>query len=279
MAAQWMFDYPEFLAAFLVSIFAGFAVVRREGVHAPEWLASPAKACLMLLPPRYVSWLVTRQMWAGLRHNAVFGDIACLKLYIPAASFALAAFLPLAVVPAIAASIFFFPDLVIFIMAAKRQGQIRQSLPQALDLMVLCVDAGLGLDATLARIAGEQSGVAQALNEELLNLNRDILLGMDRERAYQEMYVRTGVDELKTLGSALNQSNKMGLSIAKILRAQSDYMRTKQSQKADERAHKLPIYMAFPLWFCVMPALMVIVLAPSLIMFFEQMQFQPGLLR
>jgi tight adherence protein C len=98
---------------------------------------------------------------------------------------------------------------------------------------------------------------------------------MERQRAYQELYVRTGVDELKTLGAALNQGSKLGLGIARILRAQSEFIRTKQSQKAEERAFKLPVYMAFPLWFCIMPALMVILLAPSLIMFFQQAGLAP----
>ena len=93
---------------------------------------------------------------------------------------------------------------------------------------------------------------------------------MDRERAYEELFARTGVDELKALGSSLNQSGKLGISIAKTLRSQSEFLRMKLTQKAEEKAARLPIYMAFPLWFCIMPALFVILLAPSLITFFEQ---------
>ena len=103
-------------------------------------------------------------------------------------------------------------------------------------------------------------------------LGREVLLGMDRERAYRELYHRTGVDELKTLGSALAQANKLGLSIARILRAQSEFIRKRQGQKAEENAMKMPIYMAFPLWFFIMPSLMLLVLGPSLIKFYQHMQ-------
>jgi tight adherence protein C len=110
-----------------------------------------------------------------------------------------------------------------------------------------------------------------ALNQELAILEQELLLGVDRERAYQQLYTRNGVDELKTLGSALHQAGKLGLGIARILRAQSDLVRKRQSQKAEEKALKMPIYMAFPLWVFIMPALMVLVLAPPLIKFYHQM--------
>jgi tight adherence protein C len=137
--------------------------------------------------------------------------------------------------------------------------------------MVLCVDAGLGLEAALQKISTEDIGVAAALNEELSILGREIFLGVDREKAYLDLYYRTGVDELKTIGSALGQASKLGLSIARILRAQSDFIRKKLSQKAEEKAMKMPVYMAFPLWFLIMPSLMLLVLGPSLIRFYYSM--------
>jgi tight adherence protein C len=179
-------------------------------------------------------------------------------------------FLPTANSALIIVLAFFLPDLFLVHRSNKRQTSIRETLPQALDLMVLCVDAGLGLDATLQRIAAERTDTASALNDELGVLGRDVLLGMERDRAYQELYKRTGVEELKALGSSLNQSAKLGISIAKILRSQADFLRMKLAQKAEEKAAKLPIYMSFPLWFCIMPALMVILLAPSMITFLKQ---------
>lgn len=271
-------EYPEFAVAcalgFLVLVlrWAGTG-----GLHASEQLAAPAKAMVLALPNKYVQWLTRTLLWAGFRHGTAFGDLACLKVGLALASIAAAIFLPLVIVPPLAVAAFFLLDAMVAWLARRRQQEILESLPQALDLMLLCVDAGLGLDATLQRIAREPTAIATALNSEILTLGRDILLGMERERAYQELYRRTGVDELKTLGAALNQGSKLGLGVARILRAQSEFIRTKQSQKAEERAFKLPVYMAFPLWFCIMPALMVILLAPSLIMFFQQAGLGDGL--
>ena len=137
--------------------------------------------------------------------------------------------------------------------------------------MVLCVDAGLGLDSALQKIAADSTSLSGALNDELSILSREIFLGVDRERAYLDLYGRTGVDELKTLGSALNQANKLGLSVARILRAQSEFIRKRQSQNAETKALKMPVYMAFPLWFFIMPSLMLLVLGPSLIRFYHSM--------
>jgi tight adherence protein C len=269
-------EYPEFVVAGALGLLLlVLRWARPGGLPASQWLAAPAQALVLALPARYVHWLTRILSWAGLRHGTAFGDLACLKVCLAMASIVGALFLPLPFVPPLAVVTFFLPDAIVAWLARRRQREILDSLPQALDLMLLCVDAGLGLDATLQRIATERTAIAAALNSEIVTLGRDILLGMERQRAYQELYVRTGVDELKTLGAALNQGSKLGLGIARILRAQSEFIRTKQSQKAEERAFKLPVYMAFPLWFCIMPALMVILLAPSLIMFFQQAGLAP----
>lgn len=273
MPATAVLEYPEFLLAALIGVFLVAFGGKSRAMQLPNWLSAPAVSVLASMPGNYISWLLRYQNWAGYRSNSAFGTLASAKVY-TAIFFVLSALVMpfVAALPLVLVS-FFLPDAVLYVSAKRRQKQIRESLPQALDLMVLCVDAGLGLDATLQRISQEQTALANALNEELLTLGRDILLGMDRERAYQELFNRTGVDELRSLGSSLNQSAKLGLSIAKILRSQSEFLRMKLSQKAEEKAAKLPIYMAFPLWFCIMPALLVILLAPSLIMFFEQVGF------
>jgi pilus assembly protein TadC len=270
-------QYPEFVLAGLL----GFLVLLgsaqgRDGLHFPPLLAEPAKSCLSLASHNYLSWIHRMRVQADLRSNLSLGDFASFKLYLPLLSLLLLFVLPLYAVVLLAVVAFFAPDAVLSIRVKRRQLEIYRSLPQALDLMVLCVDAGLGLDATLQKISSESSGIGKALNDELSILGHEIFLGVDRERAYQDLYHRTGVDELKTLGSALNQANKLGLSIARILRAQSEFIRKKQSQKAEEKAMKMPIYMAFPLWFFIMPALMLLVLGPSLIRFYQAMQ-GPGL--
>jgi tight adherence protein C len=178
---------------------------------------------------------------------------------------------------AISLLVWFLPDLALLAFVQHRQQLIRQSLPQALDLLVLCVDAGLGLDAALQRISRDEGVLSNALNDELNILSREIFLGRERENSYQDLFTRTGVDELKTLGSALGQASKLGLSVSTILRAQSELIRKRQSQKAEEKALKMPIYMAFPLWFLIMPSLMLLVLGPSLIRFYQALHGTNGL--
>lgn len=267
---EFIWQYPEFLgAAIVAALLATLAKGHSEQNSLPSWITEPASALISTMPVSYVRKLVSWLNLAGYRNNYAFRALCCLKVY-PCLS---ATFLFFMTPPTIALPLvlafFFIADGLLLLKVKKRQSQIRESLPQALDLMVLCVDAGLGLDAAIRRIASERTAISSALNDELLTLGRDILLGVGRDRAYQELYNRTGVEELKALTSALNQSAKLGLSIARILRSQAEFQRTKLSQKAEEKAAKLPIYMAFPLWFCVMPALMVILLAPSIITFMQ----------
>jgi len=269
MQATALLNYPEFFLAGLLSLFVIFGSgSETRGMHWPGWLATPAASVLALLPEDYLNWIRKTLMFAGWRSNLSFGDCACWKLYPSLISLLASAFVPLHLVLALLLFAFFSPDLTLAVLVRRRQNQIRLALPQALDLMVLCVDAGLGLDATLQKVSTDESGIGKALNDELAILGGEILLGVDRDKAYQDLYLRTGAQELKTLGSALNQANKLGLSVAKILRAQSDYVRKKTSQRAEEKALRMPIYMAFPLWFCIMPSLLLLALGPSLIRFY-----------
>jgi tight adherence protein C len=268
---QTVLTYPEFILAGLLTVVIVILSGQDQDRHFPDWLTEPAKSCLSWTPESYRHWINTLLIQANWRSAFSLGDFAATKL-----SFTLVALIALLLLPPYLVAIliavaFFAPDLYLLFTVKQRQKRIYTSLPQALDLMVLCVDAGLGLEATLQRIGKESSGIGRDLNDELNILGREVLLGIDREQAYQELYRRTGLDELKTFGSALGQANKLGLSIAKIIRAQSEFIRKKQSQKAEEQAMKMPIYMAFPLWFFIMPALMLLVLAPSLIKFYHQM--------
>ncbi|HEY9773654.1 MAG TPA: type II secretion system F family protein [Planktothrix sp.] len=272
-----LLQYPEFSCAGLLAFVIAASAWRQQGdAHLPLWLAEPAKACLSVSSQGYLGWLSKMLMQANRRNNFSYGDYACFKVYGPLLTLLLLFVVPPYAVLALTVVAFVAPDAVLALKVAQRQKEIYRALPQALDLMVLCVDAGLGLDATLQKISSEGSGIGQALNEELNILGHEIFLGVDREHAYAELYNRTGVDQLKTLGSALNQANKLGLSLSRILRGQSDFIRKKQSQNAEERAMKLPIYMSFPLWFFIMPALMLLVLGPSLIKFYQEMH-GPGL--
>jgi tight adherence protein C len=245
----------------------GSRVVRTTSV--PPVLYHAALELFHFLPVGYRQWTARMLNWADHRSNTATGDFASIKLLFASGSLLFALVAPLFAVPVIGLVLYFVPDLSIIYTVHKRQSEIRRALPQALDLMVLCVDAGLGLDATIQRVAADNSVLSGVLNEELNSLSRDMLLGMDRQRAYAELHRRTGVDELKMLGSALHQSTKMGLSIARILRAQAEFLRARFSQKAEERAAKLPVWISFPLWFCIMPALLFVIIGPAMITFLQ----------
>jgi tight adherence protein C len=262
-----LLEYPECFLAACLGLLVCLRSWQKQEWRFPERLAAVALSFAEFLPQSYLRNLQKWLFYAGFRTRQSFANFCGAKFYLALSAllFSFVAPLPAVVLGLLFA--WFLPDLLVFLYAKRRQQEIRDSLPQALDLMVLCVDAGLGLDATLQRISSESS-IASALNSELNILGREILFGVDRERAYKDLYTRNGVDELKTLGSALTQANKLGLSVAKILRNQSDFIRKKAAQRAEEKALKMPILMAFPLWFCIMPSLLLLVLGPSLIRFY-----------
>ena len=273
MSTASFFEYPEFLAVALLALlwFRNQQSGAESNERQSNFFSVAAVALLAFMPLGYRQWIATMQNYAAWRTNQATADFAMSKLMIGAACLLLAfAIPPLAALLATAVG-YFVPDLFLVKAVRSRQRQIREALPQALDLMLLCVDAGLGLDATVQRVAGDRTVINKALNEELTSLGRDVLLGMDRARAYQELYKRTGVEELKMLGSALNQSTKMGLSIARILRSQSELLRARQSQRSEEKAARLPVWIAFPLWFCIMPSLLFVIIGPSLINFMQHL--------
>lgn len=280
---QFLTTYPELLAA-VVLLLVLLAVSLRPKVNSlsnslllPAFFTEPAVYLMRFAPGKYLVWLQQRLVFAGWRNNLYFGSLCAAKVY----PCLLTVFLPLFIHPGYALLalffLFFSPDCLLAVMAKKRQQSLAESLPQVIDLMVLCVDAGLGLDATIQKVASERTALSSAINDELLTLSRDVLLGMNREKAYQELYNRTGVEELRSLSASLNQSAQLGISVSKVLRNQAEFLRNKLGQKAEEKAARLPVLMAFPLWFCIMPTLMVLVLAPSIIIFFEQVRPMTGL--
>jgi len=278
---QLLTAYPELIAAVLLALALVWQRLRPQAERSnyavssfsfPAIIVEPATTVSKIFPKTYVLWLQEKINYAGLRSNTFYGSVSVFKFY----PLLIGSLLFLFIHPGFAALscllLFFAADFVLATLARRRQKALSQSLPQIIDLMVLCVDAGLGLDATIHKVASERTGLSSAINDELLTLSRDVLLGMNREKAYQELYKRTGVDELRSLSAALNQSAQLGISVSKVLRTQADFLRNRLSQKAEEKAARLPVLMSFPLWFCIMPTLMVLVLAPSLIIFFEQVR-------
>jgi len=145
---------------------------------------------------------------------------------------------------------------------AVRQKKVIKGLPDALDLVTTCVEAGLGLDAALARVAEKSHG---PLADELTHMLRDVAMGKLRRDALSEMIERIGVDELSSFINAIIQAEQLGVGIAQVLRVQADQMRTRRRQRAEQTAHEAPIKMIFPLVLFIFPAFMLVILGPAVI--------------
>jgi len=157
------------------------------------------------------------------------------------------------------------PGFVLSARIARRQKELQKALPDALDLLVICVEAGLGLNQALVRVAGEIRHVSKLMTEELALTNLAIRAGTPREQALMDLSNRTGVPDIRSLATMLIQTERFGTSIAKSLRVHARSMRTKRRQRAEEAAAKTTIKMVFPLAFCIFPALFVVVLGPAVL--------------
>ena len=155
---------------------------------------------------------------------------------------------------------FFGPDLAIYQIAYNRRDQIRKDLPDALDLLTITVEAGLAFDAAMTQVARNTEG---PLAEEFYRVLQEIQLGLARGDALQTMADRVDLDELNTFVSAVIQADSLGIPIAQVLRVQAREMRIKRSQRAEEAAMKVPVKILFPLIFCILPALFVVVMGPA----------------
>jgi tight adherence protein C len=143
-----------------------------------------------------------------------------------------------------------------------KQKLVLKALPDALDLITTCVEAGLGLDAALQRVAEKSEG---PLADELQKMLRDVSMGKLRRAAMTELGERTGVDELTNFITAIIQAEQLGVGIAQVLRVQSDQMRTQRRQRAERQAQEAPIKMIFPLVLFIFPAFLAVILGPAVI--------------
>jgi tight adherence protein C len=150
----------------------------------------------------------------------------------------------------------------------SRQRKIVKNLPDAMDLITTCVEAGLGLDAALAKVSEQMKGpLAKELSQTLLEVG----MGRLRREALSDLGQRTGVQELISFVNAVIQAEQLGVSIGHVLKVQSDQMRTHRRQRAEQLAHEAPIKMMFPLVLCIFPAFMLVILGPAVIRIGEQM--------
>jgi tight adherence protein C len=164
---------------------------------------------------------------------------------------------------------YLLPGMVLGRMAQRRQHRIRLSLADALDLLVVSVEAGLGLDQALQRVGEELAFAHPELSDELRLINLELRAGKGRAEALRNLADRTGVDDLSSLAAMLIQTDKFGTSVAKSLRVHSETLRTKRRQRAEEAAAKTGVKMVFPLVFCIFPAIWVVTIGPAAIKFVE----------
>lgn len=155
-------------------------------------------------------------------------------------------------------------------LVQMRQERIRRSVPDALDLLVVCVEAGTSLDAAILRVAKELRLVHPDLAHELAVVNRLTNAGMAREEALKGLWQRTGVLDIRALVSSMIQSEKWGTSIATVLRVSAETLRRKRRQYAEKKAKMAPLKMTFPLLFFILPALFTVILGPAVVQIIQE---------
>lgn len=170
----------------------------------------------------------------------------------------------------LAASVgYYLPNLILAVSISRNQRELLDSFPDAVDLMIVCIEAGLGLDAAIARSSQEIRLRSPALADELNLVELELRVGASREQALRNLALRTGLDDLGALVTMLIQADRFGTSIADSLRVHADGLRTRRRQRAEEAAAKLPLKLLFPLIFCIFPSLMLVLLGPAVINIFS----------
>jgi tight adherence protein C len=177
---------------------------------------------------------------------------------------------PLDLAPAIAVAFiaiafaFFLPNMWLGSKIQQRQQIISDALPDSMDLLVTCVEAGLSLDAAMARVAAELELVAPVLATEMKQTLLEIQAGVRRSDAFHRLSTRTGVEDLRTLSAMIIQTEMFGTSVSRALRVHAEGMRTKRMQRAEEKAAMVSVKMTIPLIMCILPSLFAVVLGPAI---------------
>ena len=231
--------------------------------------------------PKDVTVMQRRLIRAGIRNpgalKMLYGAKLILGLTLPiAAGFALVASplgaerKSLAVMGALAVG-FFGPNEYVRMRARRRQRAIRRGLPNALDLLVVCVESGLGLDQAIMQVAKELENAHPEISQEFTLVNLELRAGKRRLEALRNLADRSAVDELKKLVAVLIQADRFGTGIAQSLRGHSDYMRVQARQTAEEKAAKLGVKLVFPIFFCILPSLFVVTVGPVMVRIFREL--------
>jgi tight adherence protein C len=214
---------------------------------------------------------------AGYRSPEALLAMRGVKLVVPIAALSAVYFFGLYrinafLVPVVAFGLgYLIPDMWLTWRVSARQRRLRKALPDALDLLVICVEAGLGLDQALMKVSQDMKITHPELSEELQLVNLEMRIGKTRIDALRELARRTGLDDIKSLVAMLIQTERFGTSIAQSLRVYSDDMRVKRRQRAEEMSAKTSVKMVPPLVFFIFPALMVVILGPAIIAILRQL--------
>jgi tight adherence protein C len=222
--------------------------------------------------PGEMGKLRLRLVRAGFRGDEALAVFFGMRLAIALGAFALFA-MPVVMRPNVPLAIgacglgYVLPGIVLARLMKRRQHRIRLALPDALDLLVVSVEAGLGLDQAMQRVGDELEFAHPDLSNELRLVNLELRAGKGRVDALHNLAERTGVDDVASLVAMLIQTDRFGTSIAKSLRVHSETLRTKRRQRAEEAAAKTGVKMVFPLVFCIFPAIFVVTIGPAAIKF------------
>jgi tight adherence protein C len=229
---------------------------------------------LLLRTKKDMNRLQTRMLRGGIRYHGAPVIYALAEMLLPIALGGAAYAIHLPAPPTLwlvvliaAAAGFFLPGLWLERRLAKRRREIENGLPDALDLLVVCIEAGSGIDQAIVKTGEELYFTYPALGEELRILNSEIRAGKTRIEAFKSFAQRTKVDDVRALTAMLIQTDRFGTSIGQALRSHADTARTKRRQRAEEAAQKIGVKLVFPLVLFFFPAFYVVVLGPAIIQF------------
>jgi len=160
---------------------------------------------------------------------------------------------------------YYLPEILLNIITERRVGRMRDSLPDMIDLLVICTESGMGIDSAIARISREMARTSPELSQEFYLSSLEMRAGATRIEAMRNLALRSGLEDLEDLVSMLIQADKFGTSLADSLRVQSDMMRSRRSQRAEEIAAKIPLKLTMPLILFIFPTLLMVLLGPAMI--------------
>jgi tight adherence protein C len=246
----------------------GPSLVAQIGGRIARWLAAHAPAAWR--SESAVSSALVQAGYDGGTAPIVYGTVRVLSAtLLPVIALALTprhGLLLFASVVGLAAAIgVFAPPAMLARLGARRQTALRRALPDAMDLLVVCVEAGISLDAAILRVAREMAALHPALASELLLVNRRMNAGVTREDALHGLSTRTGVAELRALASNLIQSERWGTSVATVLRVYAETLRRQRRQSAEKRAATAPLKMLFPLGIFIFPSIFIVIIGPAFV--------------